>query len=109
MHFAGLAGEPRHYAQLAGPVESFAKLIPVERGITWSAFLLAAVQLVFIFNVFWSARAKMAPCGANPWRATTLEWSPEEHPRISNGPYSYGPRIGQTEDFRPQWETEKPF
>jgi cytochrome c oxidase subunit 1 len=109
MYLSGLAGEPRHYAQLQGPVESFAKLIPVERGITWSAFLLAAVQLVFLFNVFWSARAKVAPSGANPWRATTLEWSGEEHPMISVGPYNYGPAAGPTGDFRPQWETEKPF
>jgi len=109
MYLSGLAGEPRHYAQLAGPVESFAKLIPVERGITWSAFLLAAVQLVFLFNVFWSARAKVAESGANPWRATTLEWSGEEHPMISVGPYNYGPAAGPTGDFRPQWETEKPF
>src|SRR5581483_4849433 len=102
MHLAGLAGEPRHYAQLAGPVESFAKLIPVERGITSSALLLATVQLVFLFNFFWSARAKVAPSGANPWQATTLEWSGEEHLMISNGPYSYGPVAGADEDFRTQ-------
>ena len=114
MHLAGLAGEPRHYAQLAGPVESFARLLPVERGITWSAFLLAAAQLVFLFNVFWSARARVAPAGANPWRATTPEWSPAEHPIISGGPYDYGTDYpgtssGSREDFRPQWKPEKPF
>ena len=69
MHFAGLAGEPRHYAQLTGPVESFANLIHVERGITWSAFLLAAAQLIFLFNFFRSAThgSSAAP---NPWQAT---------------------------------------
>ena len=109
MHLAGLAGEPRHYAQLAGPVESFTKLIPVETGITWSAFLLAAVQLVFLFNIFWSARSRVALAGPNPWRATTLEWSPVQHPAISGGPYAYGPAIGADQDFRPQWGPEKPF
>ncbi len=49
MHLAGLAGEPRHYAQLSGPVTNFASLIPVERGITWSAFLLAACPDHFPF------------------------------------------------------------
>ncbi|HEX4309466.1 MAG TPA: cbb3-type cytochrome c oxidase subunit I [Acidobacteriaceae bacterium] len=109
MHFAGLAGEPRHYAQLTGPVESFANLIPVERGITWSAFLLAAAQLIFLFNVFWSARRNQAQVGPNPWRATTLEWSPIAHPTVINGPYVYGPMVRPDEDFLPQWEAEKPF
>jgi cytochrome c oxidase subunit 1 len=108
MHFAGLAGEPRHYAQLTGPVESFTNLIPVERGITSSAFLLAAVQLVFLFNLFWSAR-RGTPAGPNPWQATTLEWSPLAHPTISTGPYEYGPVARQIGDFHPQWEPEKPF
>jgi cytochrome c oxidase subunit I len=103
MHFAGLAGEPRHYAQLAGPVESFASLIPVERGITFSALLLAAAQLIFLFNLVWSAR-RGVPAGANPWCATTLEWSPILHPIIETGPYAYGPGVAPQADFRPQWE-----
>jgi len=102
MHFAGLAGEPRHYAQLSGPVESFASLIPVEKGITFSALLLAAAQLIFLFNVFRSARHGIA-AGENPWRATTLEWSPNAHPIIESGPYVYGPGVASQDDFRPQW------
>jgi cytochrome c oxidase subunit 1 len=112
MHFAGLAGEPRHYAQLTGPVEYFANLIPVERGITWSAFLLAAAQLIFLFNFFRSA-THGASTRPNPWQATTLEWSPIAHPAVTNGPYVYGPKAGPQarpqEDFLPQWEPEKPF
>ncbi len=108
MHLAGLAGEPRHYSQLTGTVESFASLIPVERGITWSAFLLAAAQLVFLFNVLRSAR-RGEQAGENPWRATTLEWSPVPHPIVSNGPYVYGPEAGPQRDFLPQGEPEKPF
>jgi cytochrome c oxidase subunit 1 len=112
MHFAGLAGEPRHYAQFTGPAESFANLIHVERGITWSAFLLAAAQLVFLYNVFQSARpgSKVgAATSPNPWRATTLEWSPIPHPTTSRGPYVYGPGTAPNEDFLPQWQPEKPF
>ena len=52
MHLAGLAGEPRHYAQLQGPVESFANLIPVERGITCSAFLLGRRPAYFPLERF---------------------------------------------------------
>ncbi len=111
MHLAGLAGEPRHYAQLAGPVVSFANLIPVERGITWSAFLLAAAQIVFLVNVFLSARPQSklgSKANANPWRATTLEWSRIPHPTISSGPYEYGPAPGRKEDFLPQWAPKNP-
>ena len=100
MHFAGLAGEPRHYAQLAGPVESFTSLIPVERGITWSALTLAAAQLIFLFNVFRSMRHGVA-AGENPWRATTLEWWPKSHLISSTGPYAYGPGM-ETEPDYPQ-------
>ncbi|HEX4007499.1 MAG TPA: cbb3-type cytochrome c oxidase subunit I [Acidobacteriaceae bacterium] len=103
MHFAGLAGEPRHYAQLAGPVESFASLIPLERGITYSALLLAAAQLIFLFNVFRSVRHGV-PAGENPWSATTLEWSPDTHPIISNDPYAYSTGTRAGSDFLPQWE-----
>ncbi len=108
MHFAGLAGEPRHYAQLSGPVESFANLIPVERGITWSAFLLATAQLIFLFNVFRSARCG-TPAGPNPWSATTLEWSPANPASVIRGPYIYGPEVSPDSDFLPQWNSEKPF
>jgi cytochrome c oxidase subunit 1 len=108
MHFAGLAGEPRHYAQLTGRVEYFTNLIPVERGITWSAFLLAAVQLIFLFNFFRSTTHGV-PASPNPWQATTLEWSPLLHPIVSNGPYEYGSAVQQNQDFLPQWEPEKPF
>jgi cytochrome c oxidase subunit 1 len=108
MHFAGLAGEPRHYSQLNGTVTTFSNLIPVERGITWSAFLFAAAQLIFLFNFFRSIRHG-APAGANPWRATTLEWSPIANPTVSTGPYVYGPETDPNNDFHPQWQPEKPF
>ena len=107
MHFAGLAGEPRHYAQLAGPVESFPSLIPVERGITFAALTLAAAQLIFLFNVFRSARHGVR-ADENPWRATTLEWSPDLHPITRGEPYLYGSCLGGTEDFLPQWELAAP-
>ena len=102
MHFAGLAGEPRHYAQLSGPAESFASLIPVEKGVTFSALTLAAAQLIFLVNVFLSIRRGL-PAGENPWAATTLEWAPIPHPIISGDPYVYGIGAGMETDFLPQW------
>jgi cytochrome c oxidase subunit I len=104
MHLAGLAGEPRHYDRLAGPATNFPSLIPVERGITYSAMLLAAAQLIFLWNVFASARRGRI-ADANPWEATTLEWANGAEPRrIEHGPYDYGLQ-SCANGFSPQWET----
>jgi cytochrome c oxidase subunit I len=112
MHLSGLAGEPRHYERLTGPVASFSAIAANERGITSSALLLGAVQLVFLWNLFWSAR-KGAAAPENPWLATTLEWAPEDfRGRIDHGAYDYAfpaeKKAGETtekkREFLPQWE-----
>ncbi len=76
-----------------------------------AAFFVAAVQLVFLFNLIWSLK-NGKPAGPNPWRATTLEWfTPDTPPRHGNwGPelpvvyrwaYEYGvPDL--KDDFVPQ-------
>ncbi|GAC1415456.1 MAG: cbb3-type cytochrome c oxidase subunit I [Acidobacteriaceae bacterium] len=80
MHFTGLAGEPRQYAQLTGiPAAAAARLLagtlPLNRDITISAILLGCVQLLFLFNLARSwFRGDLAK--ENPWSATTLEWHP---------------------------------
>jgi len=77
MHLAGLAGLPRHYAQMTGPTTRFAPLVPLQTGITHAAFLLGAAQLLFVFNLLrsWRHGAVAQP---NPWQATTLEWAPQQ-------------------------------
>jgi cytochrome c oxidase subunit 1 len=105
MHLQGLAGKPRHYADLTGPAASLLpNLLPSERGITFSALLLAASQTFFLVNLIWSALRGLK-ADANPWQATTLEWRPsseEELKLIRHGPYEYD--IAWTEsDFIPQW------
>jgi cytochrome c oxidase subunit 1 len=75
MHFAGLAGEPRHYSQLAQTTPALEALLPLQKGITYAAVILAAAQFLFLANLIWSIfRGRRAP--ANPWQATTLEWAP---------------------------------
>jgi cytochrome c oxidase subunit 1 len=104
MHFAGLAGQPRHYAQLAGSTSTLSALIPLQTGITHSAIFLASAQLLFLINLFWSAR-RGQPAQANPWRATTLEWAPDSaHCTVTRGPYEYGFRKNH-EDFVMQYAT----
>jgi cytochrome c oxidase subunit 1 len=109
MHFLGMGGEQRH---LYDPT-AYEFLRPLQwLNVVISVALLgaAAAQLVFLANLahslFFGARA-----GANPWEATTLEWttaSPAPHlnwgpdlPVVHRGPYEY--RVdGALEGYRPQ-------
>ena len=63
---------------------------------TWNAVALGVFQLVFLFNIVWSAKRGVP--ADNPWQATTLEWatpSPPppgnflEPPVVTGGPYRY--------------------
>ena len=47
-------------------------------GITYSALLVAVVQIIFFINMFISLRGEKSE--PNPWGATTLEWQTPEHP-----------------------------
>ncbi len=98
MHFLGMVGHPRRYSETTG-VDFLAPLEPVHVFITIAAFVTAAAQLVFLFNLFWSM-FKGKKASENPWEATTLEWtipSPPPHdnfagrePVVHHGPYEYG-------------------
>lgn len=105
MHFLGLAGNPRQYSQIAGSAEYLQRLLPVHTFITISAFVLAAAQLIFLYNLVYSAmRGKFS--GANPWEATTLEWEPDQGRKLTvhHGPYEFGPREDSRRDFTMQSE-----
>jgi cytochrome c oxidase subunit 1 len=110
MHLTGLAGEPRHYAQLTGLTPAAAALLqstlPLQRHITVSAIALGLVQILFLFNLVRTLlRSPNAP--ANPWKATTLEWAPEgsfESGKpliVTRGPCLYS---SDGKNFLPQWE-----
>ena len=98
MHYLGMAGHPRRYSQLT-ELAYLHPLIPVQRFMTYAAFITIGAQLIFVFNLFWSM-FKGAKASDNPWDATTLEWStatPPPHdnfgghtPVVHNGPYEYG-------------------
>src|SRR5258705_1635 len=97
MHYLGMAGHPRRYSQLT-EVAFLHPLIPVQRFMTYAAFITIGAQLIFVFNLFWSMY-KGAKASDNPWDATTLEWStatPPPHdnfggrtPIVNHGPYEY--------------------
>ena len=84
MHFTGLAGEPRHYAQLTGipsaPTAALlARTLPLNRHITTHAILLACTQLIFLYNLVRSW-FRGEPATMDPWQSTTLEWHPALQP-----------------------------
>lgn len=109
MHFLGLGGMPRRYYAFT----KFDFLEPLHGWnvfISFSAFVLGAAQLVFLFNFFRSLwRGPRAEF--NPWKATTLEWtvsSPPPHgnwgaalPTVYRWPYEYGEPEANL-DYTPQ-------
>ena len=91
----------------------FLDLLPLNRLITWCAFAMAASQLIFIANFFYSMLAGRRAT-KNPWDANTLEWtvdSPPPHenfvsiPTVTRGPYEYSNPEHES-DFWPQVDTE---
>jgi len=75
------------------------------------ALVVGAVQILFIYNVFWSVK-NGKKSGPNPWRAASLEWqTPETPPGHGNfgttlpvvyrWAYGYGVP-GAKEDYVPQ-------
>jgi cytochrome c oxidase subunit I len=100
MHFAGFAGNPRRYADFT-TFDFLAQVMPLQRWITFSAFGLAAAQVIFLWNLFRSMRrGAIAP--KNPWQATSLEWSDAQGPAV-RGPYEYS-QPGAARDYLMQNE-----
>ena len=109
MHFVGIAGGIRRYADSTG-ASYLAALQPLHHFMTMAAFVTAAAQLIFFYNFFASLK-KGEIASANPWNATTLEWITSSPPPADNfggrfpsvyrGPYEYSvPGVAQ--DFLPQ-------
>src|SRR5690349_10411021 len=114
-HYLGLAGNIRRYQAFV--VEYMQPLIPVHKFITIAALVTGAAQLIFIYNLIHS-RFRGAPAPANPWQATSLEWStPSSPPPFDNfggklptvyhDPYQYGVEGSSTGDYVMQTSPEQ--
>jgi cytochrome c oxidase subunit 1 len=106
MHLTGLAGEPRHYAQLEGMAGPTAALLQgtmvLQRWITASAIGLAGAQVLFLVNLLLTLR-RPRETEENPWGATTLEWAPgQQTVAVYRAPCQYS---SNGEDFLTQWDT----
>lgn len=106
MHFLGLAGVPRrYYNNTAFPM--FDNLVDINVLITGFAALAALVQLVFLFNFFYSM-FRGPKSEQNPYNSNTLEWTtpmanthgnwPGALPVVHRWPYDYS-KPGKDKDF----------
>lgn len=110
MHYQGLAGVPRRYLDKRGWV-SFNQFTELDKMITVVSIIVFAVQLMFVFNFFYSIFKGRKVTSANPWGANTLEWTTPinpghgnwegEIPEVHRWPYDYA-KDGR--DFIPQTE-----
>ena len=110
MHYEGLAGLPRRYLDYRDWV-SFNQFGDLNRFMSTVAMITFAVQLLFVFNFFYSIFKGRRVMTRNPWGATTLEWTtpiqhlhgnwPGEIPEVHRWPYDYA-KDGR--DFIPQTE-----
>lgn len=110
MHYQGLAGMPRRYFDFSN-WESFKQFADLNRFISTVAMVVFAVQLLFVFNFFYSIWKGRKVTSLNPWGANTLEWTtplrpghgnwPGEIPEVHRWAYDYG-KDGR--EFIPQTE-----
>jgi cytochrome c oxidase subunit 1 len=110
MHYEGLAGVPRRYLDLRG-WHNFNKFDELNKMITVVTIIVFAMQLMFVFNFFYSIFKGRRVRTQNPWGANTLEWTtpinpghgnwPGEIPEVHRWPYDYS-KDGR--EFIPQTE-----
>src|SRR3954447_3588984 len=117
MHYLGILGVPRRYFAL-GHTDFIPDSVHwANESITISALIVAAAQLVFLYNMISSLRnGEKAP--SNPWGAASLEWqTPDTPPKHGNwGPHlpvvyrwAYDYSVpGYKNDFIPQNEPLDP-
>jgi cytochrome c oxidase subunit 1 len=114
MHYEGLAGVPRRYLDRS-IWTSFNQFGDLNKMITVVSIVVFAVQLMFVFNFFYSIFKGRKVRSANPWGATTLEWTtpirpghgnwPGDIPEVHRWAYDYS-KDGR--DFIPQVEPVNP-
>ena len=99
MHYEGLAGMPRRYYDYS-VWESFKQFAELNQFISLVAMIVFAVQLLFLFNFFYSIFKGRRVTTLNPWGANTLEWTTPirpghgnwvgEIPEVHRWAYDYG-------------------
>ena len=113
IHYLGFLGVPRRYFEMGDTTFIPESAATLNAMITVIVLLVGAAQMVFLYNMYISARKGKAS-ERNPWGATTLEWQTAEFPPghgnfgaelpvVYRWAYAYGVP-GAKEDFIPQNE-----
>jgi cytochrome c oxidase subunit 1 len=111
IHYLGFLGVPRRYFEMGDTSFIPESAQTLNAFVTVTALTVGFAQMVFLFNLVWSAyKGKQA--GRNPWRATTLEW---QTPDLPPGHGNWGEKLpvvyrwaydysvpGADQDFLPQ-------
>ena len=110
MHYIGMAGVPRRYYRF-DTFDSFNQFGALNEFITVAAIIVFFLQVVFVVNFFYSIWKGRRLTEANPYNASTLEWTtpldaghgnwPGKLPAVQRWPYDYG-KDGR--EFYPQVE-----
>jgi cytochrome c oxidase subunit I len=99
MHYEGLAGMPRRYYDFS-QWQTFKQFGDLNQMITIASIISFVLQLVFVFNFFYSIFKGRKVLSLNPWGSNTLEWTtplrpghgnwPGEIPEVHRWAYDYG-------------------
>ncbi|HKY05781.1 MAG TPA: cbb3-type cytochrome c oxidase subunit I, partial [Blastocatellia bacterium] len=113
-HVMGMAGAPRRYSSHDN-LQYLQEVMPLNRFVSYAAFVTAAAQLIFLVNLFWSM-FKGKKASDNPWEATSLEWTIASPPPYDNfegvepvvyrGPYEFSVP-GAPQDYTMQTEPDE--
>jgi cytochrome c oxidase subunit 1 len=113
MFVQGLAGVNRRLWDGGAQYVHAQDVLSLNVHMSVAAFALAFFQIFFIVNLFTSLKFGRV-ADANPWQATTLDWSATSTPPRTHGNFSEPPRVyrdpydysvpGATTDFVPQNE-----
>jgi cytochrome c oxidase subunit 1 len=115
MLILGLAGVNRRLYDGGMQYAHAQPLHQLQVWMSYSAWALAFFQIFFVINLFGSLRfGRLA--GANPWQATTLEWTAAPTPPIAHGNFETVPVVyraayeysvpGAADDYLPQNQTD---
>jgi cytochrome c oxidase subunit 1 len=85
MHYMGMAGVPRRYLDF-GLWTSFSQFGSLNKMITIVTMIVFAVNLLFVFNFFYSIFKGRKLLNPNPWNSNTLEWTTPINPGHGNWP-----------------------
>ncbi len=98
MHYEGLAGMPRRYYDFS-QWQSFKQFGDLNEVITIASILSFGLQLLFVFNFFYSIFKGRKLTTRNPWDSNTLEWTtpiktghgnwPGDIPEVHRWAYDY--------------------